>query len=155
MSNSSKVADYAKSLESLTLAAVKLKDAGVLSKESVQKVAGLVDKFIGKIETEIDSLDFTAPVIEPVTAPIAPVIQQVATPPITNPNVSPSGERLYAGKTLKELNQMNSAPLFKLAGEISKYPNVNPNVPLQQQKFENDWRMDLISYITSNAQFAE
>ena len=147
-SNSSKVADYAKSLESLTLAAVKLKDAGVLSKDSVQKVAGIFDKFLGKIETEIDSLDFTAPVIEP-----QPVVAPV-TAPVINSNVSATGERLYAGKTYKELTQMNSAPLFKLASEISKAPNANPNVPLQQQKFENDWRMDLISYITSNASFA-
>jgi hypothetical protein len=137
------------------------------SKEKLKKHYDLVEKIFEKIEEKVAAIDIAAEP-EPVktvtaqvqpeqqTAQVQPEQQQVVQNTHQKETRVGTGEELFAGKTLRELSGMNSAPLFKLASDISRAnPNVNPNVPLQGQMYEANWREALIVYITSNAQFVQ
>lgn len=138
---------------------IKLKDAGCASgKDNLEKANALIGVLLDKFADVVGGLDLSQTAI--VAESAAPVAQ--STTPLqvfqngnTGGQTDANGERLYYGRTEKELRGMNSDPLRKLAFDISKAPNVNPHVPTQGQLYEEDWRQALIIYILSNAGFVK
>lgn len=160
--SNSKLSDISVAIGTIADATIKLKKAELLKNEAAitERLNTIVTNFVEKLSMAVDVLDLTkeAVPVQPAGGHTGVGVAQsnpAVTAPVTDPNKNALGEQLFAGKSLRELNQMNSAPLFKLASDISRFPNVNPNVPLQGQMYENDWRQSLIAYIVSNAVFAQ
>ncbi len=132
----------------LAEAATKLKTTGLLTQENAEKINKIIGIVLDKVEAGANLLDFTKPKAPEVVAPVV-----IAPPVIQYQPPAPPQEQLYGGRTFAELKNLNTWTLLPIAQKLSAYPNANPNVPMQQQKLEEDWRQELIAYITSNNQW--
>ena len=153
----SNLKETAEALAFLGDTVIKLNEAKLITEGNLKASNEILSTFLSKVKAKVESLDLTKvpePKFEIVATPVntvAPVIQPVVQTPASN--VNELGERLYAGKTLKELQNMNSGMLNTLAQRVSQYPNASNNVPKQEGLLEDVWRGILINFITSNAQY--